>query len=112
MENVVSAFSDIEKRSRSGWTPAPCIIERFDAGVRAVTIGRLEEDVVGGVRIEGRVEIDEIDAGVRDMLAQHREIIAVIETIHLRLANRLLRAVLMRRNESCLNHDSIQNGGV
>ena len=59
----------------------PGILERFDLAVGRRAGRRLEQDVVVGVRVERRVEIDEIDALVGDMLAQHLEIVTVEKLI-------------------------------
>jgi hypothetical protein len=50
-----------------------------------LTAGFAEEDVVVGVRIERRIEIDEVDALVREFapVAQPLQIIAEVEPIHL-----------------------------
>jgi hypothetical protein len=58
--------------STSGW---------LAAGVRPRARRRLEQHVVAGVRVERRVEADQVDAGVGDVLAQHLEVVAVIERL-------------------------------
>jgi hypothetical protein len=59
--------------------PVPGILEggdlRFALGPRFV----LEEDVIAAVGVEGRVEIDEIDALVGDVFAQDVEVVALKE---------------------------------
>lgn len=48
-------------------------------------IWSLKKEVVIGVRVEGRVEIDEVDAGACHMLAQHLQVVAIIKLAgHLR----------------------------
>jgi hypothetical protein len=41
-----------------------------------------ENDIVGALRIEGRVEIDQVDGLILDVFAQDFEIVAVIECVH------------------------------
>ena len=41
----------------------------------------LEENVVAGVGVERRVEVDQVHAGVRDVLAQDFEVVAEIEHV-------------------------------
>jgi len=60
-----------------GVVPVPAVLERLDLAVRAMAAGRLEQDVVIGVRVEWRVEIDEIDARIGDMRAQRVEIVGI-----------------------------------
>jgi hypothetical protein len=45
----------------------------------------LEEHVVVGVAVEGRVEVNEVDALVGDVAAHHVEVVAVVERVWLRL---------------------------
>ena len=52
-----------------------------NARIAVRAFGGLEQDVVIGVRIERRVEIDQINALVRDMLAQDVEIVPEIELV-------------------------------
>ena len=50
--------------------PRPRVLERFDLGVglRAVLLG--EQDIVVGVGVEGRVQIDQVDRFVVDVPAE------------------------------------------
>ena len=41
----------------------------------------MEEDVVVGVGIEGRVEVDEVNAGGGDVVAEDVEVIAEVELV-------------------------------
>ncbi len=59
----------------------PGVLERFDLRVRVLPLRRLEKDIVIGVRIERRVEIDEVHAFIRDMLAQNMQIVAEVERV-------------------------------
>jgi len=44
-----------------------------------------EEHVIGGVGVEGRVEIDQVHALVFDVALQDIEVIAVIEGVHVNI---------------------------
>ena len=59
--------------------PVPGVVERLDllAGGAARLVA--EEHVVAGVGVEGRVEVDQVHAGVGDLLAEHGEVVAVEE---------------------------------
>jgi hypothetical protein len=59
----------------------PGILEGRDLGFRLLPALVLEQHVVGAVGIERRVEIDQVDRFVRDMLAQDRQVVAVEEGI-------------------------------
>lgn len=61
--------------------PFPSVFEGHDlrGGAGAVALG--EEDVVVLTAVEGRVEVDEVDRFVPDVLAQDDEIVAVIEFV-------------------------------
>ena len=61
--------------------PVPGILERLDLRVAVVAFGRFEQDVVVGVRIERRIEIDQVHALVLYVIAQDVEIVAVIERV-------------------------------
>jgi RNase P/RNase MRP subunit p29 len=41
----------------------------------------LEEHVVSGVGVEGRVEVDEVNAGVRQLAAQDVKIVSKVESV-------------------------------
>lgn len=55
--------------------------QRLDLRVRALAGLGLEQHVVIGVRVEWRVEVDEVDDFVGDILAQHRQIVAVVQLV-------------------------------
>ena len=50
--------------------PAPCVVECCDLRRGLLAAALAEQDVVGGVGVEGRVEVDEVNALVGDVLAQ------------------------------------------
>ena len=60
---------------------APLAAQDALTGVGPATGWRAEEDVVAGVRIKRRVEVDQVHARIGDVLAQHLEIVAVIERV-------------------------------
>ncbi len=53
----------------SGLVPVPRILESLDLRLRAFARRCLEQHIVRGVRVERRVEIDQVDAFVFDRLA-------------------------------------------
>ncbi len=55
--------------------PVPCVSERLHLG-GAVLQALLEENVERPLGVERRVEVDQVDALVRDLLAQDREVVA------------------------------------
>jgi hypothetical protein len=61
--------------------PMPGVLERLDLRLAGLAGRRTKQDVVGRVRIEWRIQIDEVHALVANALAQHVEIVAVIEVI-------------------------------
>ena len=62
-------------------TPAPGVLEGGNLGGGLLACLFLEEDVVVGVGVEGRVEIDEVNAGVGDVVAQDVEVVAEVELV-------------------------------
>ena len=59
--------------------PVPGVVERLDllAGGAARLVA--EEHIVAGVGVERRIQVDQVHAGVGDLLAEHGEIVAVEE---------------------------------
>jgi len=57
----------------------PGLIEGCDLGSRLVTGALSEEDIVGCIRVEGRVELDGVDRGVVHVLTQDIELVAEVE---------------------------------
>ena len=61
--------------------PMPRVVERLNLRRREFAARLAEEHVVGGVRVERRVEVDEVNALARDMLAQDRQVVAEEEFV-------------------------------
>ncbi|OQA13287.1 MAG: hypothetical protein BWY63_03521 [Chloroflexi bacterium ADurb.Bin360] len=61
--------------------PVPGVIEGFDLSVGIGAAFVLEQDVVGAVGVEGRIQIDQVNAGRLDVLPQDGEVVAVIECV-------------------------------
>ncbi len=40
-------------------------------------------DIVGGIRVERRIEIDQVNALGRDAVAENREVVAVVQSLRL-----------------------------
>jgi hypothetical protein len=62
--------------------PMPGVLEGFNLRLAVVAARRFEEQVVVALGIERRVEIDEVNGCVRNVLAEDLEIVAVIELVH------------------------------
>ena len=71
----------ILKRRLGAVVPVPGVVEGLDLGGALIALRPLEKDVVGGVRIERRVEIDQVDALVPDAVAQHLEVVAIVKVV-------------------------------
>ena len=69
---VEGAFGDI--------VPVPGVLEGLDLGLGLLAARRLEQHIVIGVRVERRVEIDQIDTGIRHVLTQHLQVVTVIKS--------------------------------
>ena len=61
--------------------PVPGVFEGGDLGFGIAPALVFEEDVVGAVGVEGRVEVDEVDGGVGEVIAEDGEVIAVEEGV-------------------------------
>ena len=59
----------------------PGVVKRLDLRRRPVTARPFEQHVVARVRIERRVQIDQVNRRILDTVAQHRKIIAIIQMI-------------------------------
>ena len=60
----------------------PRVFEGGHLRLGGVSLGRFEIDVVDALRIERRVEIDQVNGFVRDVFVQDVEIVAVVEGVH------------------------------
>jgi hypothetical protein len=63
------------------FVPLPGVLEGGDLGGGAATILFGEEDIVVLAGVEGRVEVDEVDGLVGDVVAQDLEVVAVVELV-------------------------------
>ena len=61
--------------------PVPGVLEGGDLGGGFLAGALAEEDVVGGVGVEGRVQVDEVDGFVGDVLAEDVQIVAEVEAV-------------------------------
>ena len=82
----IARLHHLVERLLGAWRPVPSIVEGLDLRLRLVPVRRLEKHVIGRVRIERRIEIDEINALVGDVVAQDGEVVAIIERVAARLA--------------------------
>ena len=67
-----------------GVSPAPGISEGVKLRLAYFAAGLTEKDVIIGVRIKRRIEINEIDGGIREFfrVPQPAKVIAEIEPVH------------------------------
>ncbi len=79
--DAAAALDDFLVGSFGVHVPLPRVFEGHDLGTGAGTVFFSEEDVVVLAAVEGRVEIDEVDGLVLDVLAEDGEVIAVVEAI-------------------------------
>ena len=61
--------------------PVPGVLEGGDLGGGFLAGALAEEDVVGGVGVEGRVQVDEVDGLVGDVLAEDVQVVAEVEAV-------------------------------
>ena len=78
------------------YVPLPGVLEGHDLGAGAGAVLFGEEHVVVLAAVEGRVEVDEVDGFVLDVLAQDFEVVAVIELIFLHCGKILARIGRLR----------------
>jgi hypothetical protein len=57
---------------------------------------RFEQEIVVALGIERRGEVDEVNGFSRDVVAQHHEVVAEIELIHVRMFYSVVRASAMK----------------
>jgi len=57
----------------------PCVLECGNLRLAFFAIGRFEKDVVGRGRVERRVEIDQINRFVPNMLPKHVQVVPEVE---------------------------------
>jgi len=69
------------KGTLGGLIPVPRVLERLDLGLRLLAGRRLEQDVIGGIGVERRIEVDHVHRIVRDALPEHGEVVAVVEGV-------------------------------
>ena len=80
---LVRAADDFVVGLGGGFAPVPGVFEGFDLCVADGAGLFAEEDVVGGLGIEGWVEVDEVDGVVGDVMAKDVEVVAVVEDVGL-----------------------------
>ncbi len=67
------------------FAPMPGVLKGGDLRVGLVSLRRFEKHGIIALRIERRIEINEIDRFIRNVFAENIEIIAEIEFVHGRL---------------------------
>ena len=61
--------------------PVPSVVESSNLGRRLVAAALAKQHVVGGIGIEGRVEINQVNAGVGNVLAEDGQVVAEVEAV-------------------------------
>jgi hypothetical protein len=67
----VLAFEDLIVGAFRRLTPMPSVFERFYLRMRLLAGRCLEQDIVGRLRIERRIEVDEINRFVFDAISEN-----------------------------------------
>jgi hypothetical protein len=85
LRHLTSRLDRFLERRRCNLVPAPGVLERLDLRRRPRAVF-CEQDVVVLVRLERRIEVDEIDGLVLDVPSQHVEVVAVVQEVRLHRA--------------------------
>ena len=82
-QTLVGASHEVGVKVFGAAAPVPAVLEGCDLGVAVAAGFVAEEDVVAAVGVEGRVEVDEVDGGVGEVVgvAQDGEVVAVEEGV-------------------------------
>src|SRR6266700_5996636 len=62
-------------------TPMPRVLERLDLRLLGVALGAFEQNVVGRIRVKGRVEVDEVDALILNAFTEDIETVPEVELV-------------------------------
>ena len=62
--------------------PRPRIFERFNLRLALFSLGRFEQEIVVALGVERRVEIDEVNSLVLNVLTQHLKVVAEVKLVH------------------------------
>jgi hypothetical protein len=62
--------------------PMPSVLEGFNLGARFLAGGATKQNVVRGLTVEWRIEVNQIHALIVNAAAQNVEIVAVVKPIH------------------------------
>ncbi len=77
----VAGAADVLKGLLGTLVPRPCVVERFDLREALFAVRGLEQLVIAGIRVERRVQIDQVDTLGRDTLPQDGEVVAIIQLV-------------------------------
>ena len=75
------------------FAPVPGVVEGGHLRLRLLPALVLEQHVVRAVRVERRVEVDQVDRLVLDVLAQDDEVVTVVKSVHIASFLRDLRDI-------------------
>ena len=87
--------------------PLPCILKGGNLRGGFLAALFLEKDVIVGVGVKGRIKVNQVNAGVRDVITKNTQIIAKVEfvcTVHFRRAYHNLRRWRIPRQSEVTCH--------
>jgi hypothetical protein len=79
--DAATLFDDLLVAAGGLFVPLPGVFEGGDLGGGTGAVLFREEDVVVLAGVEGRVEVDEVDGGGGDVVAEDGEVVAVVELV-------------------------------
>ena len=83
-QSGVRAVDDLVVFALGLLVPMPGVLKRLDLRLAVLSLGRFEEEIVVALGVERRVEVDEVHGLVREVFAEHSEVVAVVKGIHAR----------------------------
>ena len=79
--DFAALLHDVVVRERGCFVPMPRVVERLNLRRRLGAILLGEQDVVRRVRVEWRIEVDEVHGLIGDVTPQDIEVVAVVEGV-------------------------------
>src|ERR1039457_6422514 len=64
------------------FAPMPRVFKRRDLRLALVPLGRFEQEIVVALGVERRVEVDEVNGFVLEVLAEHLQVVAEEKLVH------------------------------
>ena len=76
-----AGFDNFRVNTSGAFVPPPSVLERLNLRCRLRPITFCEQHVVAGVRVEGRIEVDQVDGLVVDVATEDVQVVAVVELV-------------------------------